>query len=759
MMMKRKVLMKRRYPSRLLCFLVCLAGANPAVLQERWNSLSGFVRDADSGEPLPYANVYLQESGRGGLTNQRGYFVIPKIPNGVYTIKISLLGYGSWEEEISLSGGDVIREVRLHSSPIEMGSVTKTAERERFEREVQISQIGLSLRQLQTAPALAEADVFRTVQLLPGVVGRSDFSSQLYVRGGTPDQNLVLLDGVTVYNPFHLGGVFSTFNVDAIKTLEFHSGGFPVEYGGRLSSVLSILNRDGNSHSWQGCGGVSLLSARGVLEGPIPGGSVLLALRRTYFDQLFKGTDFEFPYYFYDIQGKMHFDLSHAHRITLSGFYGDDVLDFEREGDAESVGVDLNWVWGNRTTSASWRWIAHPEFFSEIQITRSRFDNRLQTELETSAQAAVELANRITDWSGTADIHYLGLKNHAIKWGGSYSSLDFSYAFTLDQYPLFNYREKPRLAAGYIQDQWALTRTLRISPGLRMEYFSMGDRWQFSPRMGLQYHFRPDVALKAAVGNYYQYLATVASADQNFSIMDLWLPITARYQPQSATHVIAGIEWWLSSDLIMTVEGYHKSFRHLLELNENGEFANEDDDFFELDGRAYGAEILVKKSAGKLQGWLGYSYSLTQRTRDGQHYPPKHDRRHAFYGVTNWAFAPGWVLGAVYTFGSGLPYTPVLGKYMHYEWDQDQNVLRSELYDRWGDKNSARYPAYHRMDISIRRQGRLFGLQIMPYLQIINLFNRENVFFYYWDHESNPSRLTTVTMFPFLPTLGVDFAF
>lgn len=728
--------------------------------QKPYNSISGFVRDRDSGEPLPYANIYLQDTGYGALANVRGYYVIPRVPDGVYHMTISLLGYASWTEEIILSAGqDLIRDVRLQSKPIEMGAVTKTAERERFEREVQVSHIGLSLRQLRALPSLAEADVFRTVMLLPGVVGRSDFSSQLYVRGGTPDQNLVLLDGVTVYNPFHLGGVFSTFNVDAIKDLEFQSGGFPVEHGGRLSSVLSIINREGNSQACHGSGGISLLAARALFEGPIPRGSALMAVRRTYFDQLFKGTDYEFPYYFYDFQGKVNFDFSHAHRVTLSGFYGDDVLDFSTEGDEEQVGVDLDWIWGNRTSSLAWRWIARPDLFTEVQLTRSRFDNQLTSLLETSGQASVRLFNRITDWSGKADLNFFGFKNHAIKMGFVYSDLDFTYAFTLDQYPLFDYQSNPHLLAGYVQDQWSLSSSLRMNTGLRMEYYSAGQRWQYSPRLSLQYHVRPDLALKISAGKYFQYLATVASEDQNFSIMDLWLPITSHYEPQGADHVVLGFEWWLPYDLILTGEGYYKSFDHLLDLNEQGSFADRNDDFFVTRGHARGIEWLLKKSAGVLQGWLGYSFSITQRTRDEQTYYPKHDRRHALYGVANWEFSPGWVVGAVCSYGSGLPYTPVPGKYTHFEWDLDQNMLRSALYDRLGAKNSARYANYFRTDVSVRRQGHLFGMEATPYLQIINLFNRDNVFFYFWDHDSNPSRLTTIHMFPFVPTLGVDFAF
>ncbi len=725
-------------------------------------SISGFVRDAANGEPLPYANAYLDGTSLGGLSSIRGYFVITRVPEGNYRFTVSLLGYARWQREIFLRAGeDTVFAISLTPTPISLGDFTKTAMRERFEREVQISTTALPVRQLRLVPMLAEADVFRTIQLLPGVVSRSDFSSQLYVRGGSPDQNLVLLDGVSVYNPFHLGGVFSTFNVDAIKELDFMSGGFPVEYGGRLSSVLSITNREGNSQAFHGAGSISLLSAKALVEGPLPAGSFLLSGRRTYFDQIFKHSDFSFPYYFYDFQGKINLNLSHAHRLTLSGFYGDDVLDFSVEGgEGEGeVDVDLDWVWGNRTTSLTWRYIMRPDLFSEILLSRSRFDNNLDADIGSSSQAGLALDNRISDYSARMDLNYFGLKGHSLQLGASYSDLAFGYGISINDYRLFSYSAKPALLAIYTQDHWELMPRLRLKPGLRLEYYSQGERWQISPRLGLQYQLMPNIALKASFGRYAQYLTTVASEDQNLTLMDLWLPITTPYEPQIATHYVAGCEWWLPHEIIFSLEGYYKRFSNLLDLNEQGDASNPDDDFFVADGHARGVELLLKRQTGPLQGWVGYAWSLTKRRIDGLSYYPKYDRRHSFHAVVNWSIGRQWTVGAVFSFGSGMPYTPVPGKYMRYEWLLDQNALSAELRDRTGAKNSARYPAYHRMDVSLRKEGHLFGISASPYLQIINLYNQKNVFYYFWDHETNPSSLTTVRMFPILPTLGVDFAF
>jgi len=723
--------------------------------------INGFVRDADNGESLPFVNVFLKDTQLGAVTNERGYYVIPKVPADTFTIVFSMLGYERVEKSLTVEGKKTRTEnVSLKQSAIEMAAVVKTAERERLEREVKTSTLTLQSRQIVTMPGLAEPDLFRSLQMLPGVVSRNDFSSQLYVRGGSPDQNLVLLDGVTVYNPFHLGGVFSTFNVDAIKEVEFMSGGFPAEYGDRLSSVLNISNREGNSKKLDGSGNISLLSAKTLLEGPIPHGSYLVTARRTYFDQLFKGTDYEFPYYFYDFQGKMNLDLSQRHRLTLSGFYGDDVLDFSfTGGEDDDFDVKMDWVWGNRTTSLNWRWIIHPQLFSEVLLTRSRFRNDLNLDLTSGSTASLDIHNGITDWSAKGDFSYFGIRGHAIKFGAVHNWLDFRYQIGINNINLFNYLSEPKITSVYGQDQWQVLKQLSLKTGARLDYYDLGQRWRFSPRVAIKYQLYPNLALKGSWGIYHQYLTTAVSDEQNFNFIDLWFPLTEKYQPQSATHYVAGVEWWLPYELILTTELYYKEMTNLLDLNEQGDFANERDDFFIGDGYARGAEVLLKRSVGRLTGWLGYSYSLTKRDIHHVNYFPKQDRRHSLNLVANFDLGKGWTLGALFAYGSGTPYTPVPGKYAHYEWNFHNNELSNEIYDRKGSKNSARYPSYHRMDVSLQKHWQVFGLRSKPYLQIVNVYNRKNVFFYFWNHDSNPSELAVVNMFPFLPTMGLEFEF
>ena len=732
------------------------------VLAKINGTINGFVRDASNGESLPYVNVSLKGTLLGAATSDQGYYVINNVPPGEYTIIFSMMGFVRVEDTVAVRVGAVVkRNASLMADVIEMESVVKTAERARFEREVKVSTNTLTARQLSNLPMLAEADLFSTLRLLPGVVSRNDFSSQLYVRGGSPDQNLILLDGVTVYNPFHLLGLFSMFNTDAVKEVEFMTGGFPAEYGGRLSSVLSITNNEGNAKEFQGKANISMLSAKTTLQGPIPRGSYLVSARRTYFDQLFKGSKYDFPYYFYDFQGKVNFNLDENHRLTVSGFYGDDKLDYSlrAEDEDENLEVNIDWLWGNRTTSLKWRWLMHPNLFSVVLLTRSNFTLDLDLDLINTNATAFSILNGIKDYSADANFNYFGFQGHSIKFGAKYSWLDFAYSIAIDNNKLFDYNTRPRLTAFYLQDQWQLSDKTSTRIGARIENYNLGKRTTFSPRLGLKYQLYPNLALKGSVGLYHQFMTTAASDDQNFNFIDLWFPLTEYYKPLSAVHWVGGLEWWLPLDLVLTSEFYYKSMANLLELNENGDFADPNDDYFVGNGYAAGFELLLKRSVGRFHGWLSYSFAVTKRDIDNVVYFPKHDRRHNFNLVLNYDLGRNWQFGFVFTFGSGTPYTPVLGKYAKYTWDFHYNEATYEVQNRLGEKNSARYPAYHRMDISVRKKFSLWGVDGFPYLQVINVYNRENVMLYFWDHDSNPSQSVTVPMFPLLPTIGVEFEF
>ena len=293
-------------------------------------TISGFVRDEASGEPLGYANVFIKDTNIGGATNMEGYFVITNVPVGAREIAVSIIGFEMITDSIMVFAGENQRlDFRLRSTVLEGEAVDVFGEIQKMRQLVEPSRVSLDLRTLEMAPAFVEPDLFRTVQLLPGVQTLNDFSSALYVRGSTPDQNLVMLDGITIYNPYHLGGIFSTFNTDAIKEADFHAGGFPARYGGRMGAILNVINREGNTEEFHGIANISAISSKALFEGPLPKfggmkGSWMFAGRRTYFDQFINailwlsGDDsgFEFPNYFYDYQLKVNLDVNPDHRLT-----------------------------------------------------------------------------------------------------------------------------------------------------------------------------------------------------------------------------------------------------------------------------------------------------------------------------------------------------------------------------------------------------------------------------------------------------------
>ncbi|MEO0086093.1 MAG: TonB-dependent receptor, partial [candidate division WOR-3 bacterium] len=357
-----------------LCLLV--TGASAAVI-------SGYTREATTGEPLAFVNVYLKDGSLGTVSDRTGYYLLANVPAGRQQVSFSMVGYQTLDTTLVFSPDRPLRfDARLKPEPIQVGEVTVSAQRQRFNREIDLGVRRLDTRDLQIAPGFIEQDLFKSLQLLPGVVSISDLASALYVRGGSPDQNAVLLDGVPIYNPYHLGGLFSTFNLDAINAAELNSGAFPAQFGGGVSSVLDVEMREGNTERYTGKWDLGLLTTKGVFEGPLPKGSFLVAGRRTYIDaltwtigRLFRHPEYHLPYYFYDLQAKANFDISDRDRLTISGFIGDDIINIADSTD------EVDFRWGNYTLAARHRHIFSPQLLLTTLLTNGR--NRVGLDAES----------------------------------------------------------------------------------------------------------------------------------------------------------------------------------------------------------------------------------------------------------------------------------------------------------------------------------------------------------------------------------------
>jgi len=756
------------------------------------STISGFVRDNATGEPLSYVNVFvvIEDSYKGSATNQDGYYVISDLFSGNYNVNASIIGYKMITNNVTLVSNDKIRlDFRLEVSALEGQEVNVSAERIKFQQSIESSQISLDLREINTVPGFIEADVFRTLQMLPGVQSGGDFSSALYVRGSTPDQNLIMLDGITIYNPYHLGGIFSTFNTDAIKEADFHAGGFPARYGGRMGAILNVINREGNTEKVTGSGNISLVTGKALIEGPLPKwngmkGSWLLSGRRTYFDQfinLVTGTKGQFPYYFYDYQFKTNLDINQNHRLTYTRFYGDDILSFSASDETtndiggsskNTYGVD--WPWGNHTNGLTWRWIISPKIVAKTFLANSRyrydfdfyFDNK-ETYIDNDSTFQNSLAfdvvykDIIKDQTLETEIIWKLNDKHTITSGFQIKNINFELVnkfiittpdTTFTEKPL-DMRNKTREMAGYIQDKWSVTNNLKLQGGLRLAHYNLHDTLYVEPRIGIKYNFSSDMSFKINWGRYHQFLITANDPDENFRLIDLWLGLPEDKPASVSDHTILGLEYFSADDILYRIETYYKDFDNLLSLKQEDVYTENEDDiqtttmneFWDTDAYAYGLELLVKKTSGKFKGWIGYTYAKTfNYTPPNGWYAPNHDRTHTLNIVSSIEL-PKWVsdnleMNASLTASSGNPYTPIKGR--SYDWDQGLNGSRNEdravdldwkLSNKYlvDEKNSDRYPPYFRFDLGITRKNRrLFKWKYDSYFQIINLTNHKNALSY-----------------------------
>ena len=750
------------------------------------------MRDNATGEPLSYVNVFVVVGGsyKGSASNQDGYYLISNLFPGEYNVNASIIGYKMMTNNVILDKEDEARlDFRLDVSAIEGEEVNVSAERIKFEQSMESSRISLDLREINTVPGFIEADVFRTLQMLPGVQSGGDFSSALYVRGSTPDQNLIMLDGITVYNPYHLGGIFSTFNTDAIKEADFHAGGFPARYGGRMGAILNVINREGNTEKITGSGNISLVTGKALIEGPLPKwkgmkGSWLLSGRRTYFDQFVKlltGGIGEFPYYFYDYQFKTNLDLGQNHRLTYTRFYGDDIVRYSgsdessnNDGGTSKNKYGIDWPWGNHTNGLTWRWIVSPKMVAKTFLSSSRYrydfnfnyDNK-ESYIDNDSTIQNNLAfdiiykDIIKDRTLETEIVFNVNEKHTITSGFQLKDINFELVnefriTTLDttflEIPL-NMKNKTREFSTYIQDKWDATDKIKFQGGLRFAHYNLHDTLYIEPRIGMKYNFSSDMSFKINWGRYHQFLITANDPDENFRLIDLWLGLPADKPASVSDHTILGFEYFSPKNILYRVETYYKDFDHLLSLKQEEVYTENEDDvqtttmneFWDTDAYAYGLELLVKKTSGKFKGWVGYTFAKTfNYTPPNGWYAPNHDRTHTLNVVTT-VELPNWVsdnleMNASLTASSGNPYTPIKGR--SYDWEKELNGTRDEeraidlewkLNNKYlvDEKNSDRYPSYFRWDLGITRKNRrLFKWNYESYFQIINITNHKNALSY-----------------------------
>ncbi len=713
---------------RVLLAWLLLAGTAQAA------TLSGFVTDADSGEALTRVTVALEGLQLGAVSNNSGYYAVKQVPAGPHVVSASHAGYQTRWDTLRFGADEAVRlDLALMPKPASMGEQVS----------VEAERISLRPQPVQQLPALGEADLLRSLQLLPGIQAVADISSGLYVRGGGPDQTAILLDHTPLYNPSHLFGLFSTFNPDAIREVNLYKGAYPAPYGRTLGAVLDVSNREGNRKRTSGRGGVSLISGRLLTEGPVGQGSWMLAGRRTYLDGVFsalraRGEDIPLNYFFYDLNGSIN-QRRGDDTYTASAYWGQDDLRIELEDDRESF-VDMRW--GNRALTARWTRAFSPALFGHLMAAGSEYESIVALRF---LDAPVRIANSIRDLSLKGDLDYFANRHHTLSLGLLATLFEFHFVRSFNARTQLDLRQEPVLLEGYVQDEWQVGRTTQVRLGGRGTYFSEGNRLHFTPRLSLSQALSDKVRLKAAGGVYRQHLQLITT--EVFSGGDFWVPLDDTVEPGRSYQAVTGVEWTPAPRYQLSVEAYYTDLANLVTVDTELPDDNEETDseaVFKSGGTGWagGVEVFLQRRSGALTGWIGYALGWTRRTfpelNDGQPFPPKHDRRHDLSFVASYEVGV-WRFGANLAYATGQAFTPV-----------------SESPTQ---RNSARLQPYHRLDVSARRSLRVWRAASEFYVQIFNVYSRRNEWFVQLDSVDPEVDPRKIKQLPIIPTLGFNFSF
>lgn len=728
-------------------------------------SISGYVRDSSDKETLIGAIVQLEGTKRGAVTNKDGYYVIGNIEAGNYTLKISYIGYDDFKKNISLKPNQELRiDALISSGQVTTEEISVYADRDDDKAQISISRVNIPMQQIKKIRIGGESDIFRSLQMLPGVLTSSQISSGLYIRGGSPDQNLVLLDGSMVYNPTHLFGFISAFNTDAIKNVELIKGGFNAEYGGRLSSVLTLTQKDGNREEVEGKFSLGAISSKLSLEGPLGNGSWFVGGRRTYFE-LIKSFIPEDPlnplpdFNFYDLNGKITQDFGDDDKVALSGFYSSDNLGYG------AGSINFNLGISNRLGSLRWTHIFNPQLFSVVNLSTSQYVNGFNAD---NSGYKILQENKITDYTIKHTLDWFHNEDFTTKYGYEINFYQFDYLanFTGSTDSTregsgagrTNLDFTDRNYAAFAQAKWQIDPLLALQFGFRGNYFELSDQASIEPRIALKYNLQPDVAIKASWGIYHQDLKLATL--QDFSFFDTWLGTDSTLNIARSIHYILSLETspWEGYDL--NIDFYYKTLKNINEIRRVAlEIQTGNDILFEGEGEAFGAEIFLQKKIGNFTGWLGYALGFVNVRFDslnyGNYFRPKYDRRHDFKAVVLYKINDHWDVGANFTFQTGQSYTGQTSRF--------QLRLDGETSGRGKTVPSERYglrlPPSHQLNLNGSYSFDIYGYEAKIILDIYNVYNRRDIWFRYYNVNEETTTVEDVRLLPIIPTFSFEIKF
>ena len=737
---------------------------------QKVSSIGGIVRDKDTKEPLIGATIMIEGTKQGTRTNKSGFYSILNVPLGEYYIIARYMGYKQFKQKVRLTSNRELRfEIEMEATTISTEAVEVIAEKEDVRREITISKVNVPVHQIKEIRVGGESDLFRTLQFLPGVLTSSQISSGLYVRGGSPDQNLVMLDGATVYNPSHLFGFFSTFNTNAIKDVEFEKGGFGAEYGGRLSSVLNVTQKDGNRKEISGDLSIGLISSQAGIEAPLGNGSFFVSGRRTYFDfilPLVEGvSDDPIPdFYFYDINLKLTQNFGDNDKVSITGFLGRDVLNFA--GSSNDIIMNL----GNDLLSGQWTHIFSNTLFASLVVNYSRYQNNFAG---GESGYAFLFRNSIEDFTGKANFEWFIKENAAVKFGAEVNSLTFNFLqnFTGDTVttsstaPFELNMEIPDLNyAAYVQSKFNLTEYFSVQAGLRASYFKLSESFLLDPRFSVRYMLTGDVALKAAWGIYHQGLRIAGMPE--FNLFDCWVPSDSSVPVSKSNHYIVSVETKLGSFGDLNFDAYYKTMNGVSELNQisivgggNGTIEAVSNILFVGNAYSYGGEVFLQKTSGRLTGWLGYGlgfiYAQFDSINGGTEFRPKYDRRHDFKAVVQYKLFENWEIGGTFTLQSGQSYTGATSRGKIFMGDQTLGNTKITNSQRYG----LRLPVSHQLNLYGAYSFKLFGFNARCVVDIFNVYNRRDIMMRMYNTSSDLTVVEDMRLLPIIPSISLEVKF
>jgi hypothetical protein len=729
-----------------ICFLfVFLFIIISKTISQPYGRIKGSVRDSSNKESIPYAIIQVQGTKLGTSADVNGFYSLGNIPFGEPTLILSAAGFKTSKKKIKIDKEEpVLINFLLSPQPVILGGVTRTADRIRDIYKTNISVQSIGQQEINLVPIAVEKDLFRTVKVLPGITSTGDVTGQFYVRGGGGDQNMILYDNMIIYNPFHAFGLFSIFNTDAIKISEVFTGGIEPEYGGRLSSVINIISKEGNKNRFSGSASLGFLSGQALLEGPIYDGSFLFSFRKSFFHSILKKfLNKEVPLSFYDFSSKISYPFSEEGKFIFSNLSSyDEILNSDIS--------EPDYFWKNNSFGLNLQ-----TFLDKYLVNVSFSSSNFEAEVDYKDYKGLKnLKSKVNDFFFDSRIQIPAFQNDKLNFGLGFILPQMSFSL-INNSGYYNERvgDKSDLNT-WVRYELSQFENMVINIGLRMNFSNINHfQYALEPRLGVKYQASPLFAVKGSLSRYHQNMFTTYNEDDIIPLFEAWLPIQDPYIPERNDESILGFDITASEFLDFTIQGYYRKYENLLNYN-NDKRKKDDNDLLQGSGKSYGFELSMKFTYDILYCMLNYSLSRAERTTGEITFLPKYDKTHSLKILAGLKLPFDIEANLYWELSTGAPFTPITSIYNRIRYDSirdnNYNNEKSEIFIEMGKKNSERLPVYSRLDVSFSKAVNLFdNLKMKMNLDLINVYDRKNIF--YFDRFTGKS----IYMLPFMPTLSI----